>query len=179
MAVTLDLKYDYVMEHPRPTCVLKMLFETPGQTGLSLAIGGHLNLARNWIATARIAAADVVALVKDELTEVARTAHGQVDSTETNMVVSLLRGAFNRYVTLCADPTQLGRALLEAALDLERNNELTIAVELLIFAHSSFTLACDVENIGQILNHARNLVDRLLSDQQWLLITRLTTGIQR
>lgn len=167
------------MEHSRPICILKMLVETPGHTGLSLAIGGHLNLARSWITTSRIPAADVVALVRDELIEVARTAHGQADATETNMVVSLLRGAFNRFVTLCSDPTQLGRALFEAALDLERKTEIPIAVELLIFAHSSFTLACDVENIGQILSHARSFIDRLLLDQQWLLITRLTTGIQR
>lgn len=80
---------------------------------------------------------------------------------------------------MCADPTQLGRALLEAALNLEVKNEWPVAVELLIFSHSSFTLACDVENIGQILNHARSLIDKLLLDQQWILITRLTTGIQR
>lgn len=179
VAVVLDLKYDYVVEHSKPISILKMLLETPNQSGLPLAIGGHLNLARSWITASRIAANQVVALVKDELIEAARSAHGQVSGTETNMVVSLLRGTFNRWVTLCADPTQLGRALLEAALKLEANNEWTVAVELLIFAHSSFTLACDVENIGQILSQARSFIDKLLLDHQWILITRLTTGIQR
>lgn len=179
VAVTLDLKYDYVVEHSRPISILKMLLETPSQSGLPLGIGGHLNLARSWITASRIAASQVVALVKDELIEAARSAHGQVSGTETNMVVSLLRGAFNRWVTLCSDPTQLGRALLEAALQLEQNNEWPVTVELLIFAHSSFTLACDVENIGQILSQARCFIDKLLLDQQWILITRLTTGIQR
>ncbi|KAK4021130.1 hypothetical protein OUZ56_003057 [Daphnia magna] len=179
VAVILDLKYEYVVEHSRPISILKMLLETPTQSsGLQLAIGGHLNLARNWITASRIAMTQVVDLVKDELIEAARSAYGQV-STETNMVVSLLRGTFNRWVTLCADPTQLGRALLQATLDLEENNEWPVAVELLIFSHSSFTLACDVENIGQILNHARSFIDKLLLDQQWILITRLTTGIQR
>lgn len=180
VSLALDLKYDYVMEHPRPVYVLKMLLETPGQsTGLSLAIGGHLNLARSWIATCRIPASEVVALVKDELIEVARTAHSRVNDAEANMVVSFLVASFNRFVTLCADPTQLGRAILEAALDRRADNEWPIAVELLIFAHSSFTLACDVENIGTILTHARSFVDNLLVEEQWLLITRLTTGIQR
>jgi len=180
VSLALDLKYDYVMEHPRPVYVLKMLLETPSQSGgLSLAIGGHLSLARSWIATCRINAADVVTLVKDELIEVARTAHCKINATESNMVVSLLVAAFNRFVTLCSDPTQLGRELLESALVFERDNERSIAVELLIFAHSSFTLACDVENISTILTHARCFVERLSLDQQWLLITRLTTGIQR
>ena len=179
VAVTLDLKYDYVVEHSRPISILKMLLEMPSQSGLPLAIGGHLNLARSWITTSRIPSVHVVSLVKDELIEAARSAHGQVSGTETNMVVSLLRGTFNRWVTLCADPTQLGRALFEAALNLEQNNEWPVAVELLIFAHSSFTLACDVENIGQILSQARTFIDKLLLDQQWILITRLTTGIQR
>jgi hypothetical protein len=96
VAVTLDLKYDYVIEHSRPISILKMLLETPSQSGLPLTIGGHLNLARSWIIASRIAVTQVVALVKDELIEAARSAHGHV-STETNMVVSLLRGTFNRW----------------------------------------------------------------------------------
>ena len=68
---------------------------------------------------------------------------------------------------------------MEAALNLVQNNEWPVAVELLIFSHSSFTLACDVENIGQILSQTRCFIDKLLLDQQWILITRLTTGIQR
>ena len=96
VAVTLDLKYDYVVEHSRPISVLKMLLETPSQSALPLTIGGHLNLARSWIMASRIPVTQVVTLVKDELIEAARSAHGQV-STETNMVVSLLRGTFNRW----------------------------------------------------------------------------------
>ena len=53
---------------------------------------------------------------------------------------------------LCSDVTvALGSALLEAALESWAGEELPVAVELLIFAHSSFTLACHVENIGLIL----------------------------
>ena len=53
---------------------------------------------------------------------------------------------------LCSDVTgALGSALLDAALEAWRAEELAVAIELLIFAHSSFTLACHVENIGVIL----------------------------
>ena len=81
---------------------------------------------------------------------------------------------------LCSDVTAaLGSALLEAALVAWRCQELPVAIELLIFAHSSFTLACHVESIGAILNEARRLVDALCTDGHWMLITRLLTGIQR
>ena len=95
---------------------------------------------------------------------------------------STISGKFNRLVTLCSDHTrELGLALLEASLEHEQDGQQDAAmvVELLIFAHCSFTLACDVENIGVILNRARLLIDRLRVDKQWQLITRLLTGIQR
>ena len=75
---------------------------------------------------------------------------------------STISGKFNRLVTLCSDHTrELGLALLEASLEHEQDGQQDAAmvVELLIFAHCSFTLACDVENIGVILNRARLLID--------------------
>ena len=130
-----------------------MLLEIPNQSGLSPSITGHLNLARSWIGSQKIGANEVVDLVKNELILNARSAHcGQVNATETNMVVSLLRGQFNRYVTLCADPVWtalLGTRLLEAAIELERSNEFPIAVEAIIFSHSCFTLISDVEQISR------------------------------
>ena len=183
VAMILDLKYEYVAEHSQPVCVLKMLLETPNQSGLSPSITGHLNLARSWITVSHIGIIEVVELVKNELIEVARQAHcGQVNATETNMVVSLLRGQFNRLVTLCVDPTwtaMLGSRLLESALDLERKNEFPIAVEAVIFSHSCFTLISDVEKISQILNHTRSFISQLLAIGQFGLITRLLTGVQR
>jgi hypothetical protein len=183
VAMVLDLKYEYVAEHSQPVCILKMLLETPSQSGLSPSITGHLNLARSWISVSRIGSVEVIELVKNELIEVARQAHcGQVNAMETNMVVSLLRGQFNRLVTLCVDPiwtAMLGSRLLESALDLERKNEFPIAVETVIFSHSCFTLISDVEKISQILNHTRSFISQLLAIGQFGLITRLLTGVQR
>lgn len=100
VASTLDLKYEYVVDHSRPICVLKMLLEMRNHSGAcSLAIGANLNLARSWIAVSRISPADVVALVQHELVDAAQAAYDQVNGSETSMVVSLLRGQFNRLVT--------------------------------------------------------------------------------
>ena len=102
MASALDLKYDYLVEHSRPVCILKMLLETPSgatcgpSATLSVGIGNHLSLARLWVTASRISSHEVIHLVREELTEAARTAHADTSvlggsEPSNGMVVSLLR----------------------------------------------------------------------------------------
>jgi hypothetical protein len=103
VASALDLKYDYLVEHSRPVCILKMLLETPSGAAcgpsatLSVGIGNHLSLARLWVTASRISSHEVFHLVREELTEAARTAHAETSflggsEPSNGMVVSLLRG---------------------------------------------------------------------------------------
>ena len=98
VATSLDLKYDYVVDHQRPLSVLKMLLATRSSQQPASA-GANLNLARSWISVAGVASGDVVQLVKEELIGAARAALDDVDAAaETTLVTSLLRGQFNRLV---------------------------------------------------------------------------------
>ena len=48
MAAVLDLQYEYLVEHPRPTCVLRMLLDTPPPAAATTptGTGQRVNLAR-------------------------------------------------------------------------------------------------------------------------------------
>ena len=111
---------------------------------------------------------------------VGEAAMAPLGATESsNMVVSLLHGQFHRLATLCPDTTQLGLILMDESGRYQSRSHWSLAVELLVFAHSSFTLACDVENIGRVLKQARMLVEQLGLGGQWHWMTRILTGIQR
>lgn len=100
VATSLDLKYDYVVDHQRPLSVLKMLLETRSNQQPA-SVGANLNLARSWISAADVSSSDVVHLVKEELIGAVRAALGDADAAaETTLVTSLLRGQFNRLVNL-------------------------------------------------------------------------------
>lgn len=181
VAVALDMSYTYVVEHKKPLCILKMLVEHSASSNLKFipGLGGLFNLASRWAAASNISPSEIVLFVRDELIETVRCAQSKICDTEASMVISLLQGTFNRWVTLCKELTQLGVVLMASSLDLQKSGEWGTAVEVLIFAHSSFTLACNVESIRQVLNQARSFIDKLAAEKNWALITRLLTGLQR
>ncbi|KAH1007968.1 hypothetical protein HUJ04_005131 [Dendroctonus ponderosae] len=58
-------------------------------------------------------------------------------------------------------------------------SEMALVVELLIAAHSCFTVDCNMEGISSILKKCRNVIDNLLQVRSWKLIVRLLTGVGR
>ncbi|KAJ7426685.1 hypothetical protein WISP_13543 [Willisornis vidua] len=80
---------------------------------------------------------------------------------------------------LCQDHTLVGMKLLDKIPSVPRG-ELSCITELLILAHSCFSLTCHMEGITRVLQAARLLTDQHLAPQEeYGLLVRLLTGIGR
>lgn len=55
----------------------------------------------------------------------------------------------------------------------------TVCVDILIYAHDSFTKDCNIEGISLILGRAHMLCSQLLQTKSWGLMVKLLTGISR
>ncbi|XP_051484841.1 spatacsin [Apus apus] len=86
---------------------------------------------------------------------------------------------FLQLAKLCQDPTLVGMKLLDKIASVPRG-ELACITELLILAHSCFTLTCHMEGITRVLQAARLLTDQHLApNEEYGLVVRLLTGIGR
>lgn len=55
----------------------------------------------------------------------------------------------------------------------------TICVDILIYAHDSYTKDCNIEGIALILSRAQLLCSQLLQTKSWGLMVKMLTGISR
>ncbi|KAM4733870.1 spatacsin [Anableps anableps] len=82
-------------------------------------------------------------------------------------------------IRLCEDPNMVGLKLLEN-LNTVPLRDLNSIVELLIVAHSCFSLTCNMEGIVRVLQAARHLSHTYLAPgEHYSLLVRLLTGIGR
>nr|XP_026654307.1 spatacsin [Zonotrichia albicollis] len=80
---------------------------------------------------------------------------------------------------LCQDHTLVGMKLLDKISSVPRG-ELSCITELLILAHSLFSLTCHMEGITRVLQAARLLTEEHLAPrEEYGLLVRLLTGIGR
>ncbi|KAF7239600.1 Spatacsin [Varanus komodoensis] len=80
---------------------------------------------------------------------------------------------------LCPDPALVGKQLLERIAAVPPG-ELACTTELLILAHSCFSLTCHMEGIIRVLQAARMLTEEHLApSEEYGLVVRLLTGIGR
>ncbi|NXI21221.1 SPTCS protein, partial [Sterrhoptilus dennistouni] len=80
---------------------------------------------------------------------------------------------------LCQDHTLVGMKLLDKIPSVHRG-ELSCITELLILAHSCFSLTCHMEGITRVLQAARLLTEEHLAPrEEFGLVVRLLTGIGR
>ncbi|XP_038002943.1 spatacsin [Motacilla alba alba] len=80
---------------------------------------------------------------------------------------------------LCQDHTLVGMKLLDKVSSVPRG-ELSCITELLILAHSCFSLTCHMEGITRVLQAARLLTEEHLAPrEEYGLVVRLLTGIGR
>ncbi|NXQ10949.1 SPTCS protein, partial [Peucedramus taeniatus] len=80
---------------------------------------------------------------------------------------------------LCQDHTLVGMKLLDKISSVPRG-ELSCITELLILAHSCFSLTCHMEGITRVLQAARLLTEEHLAPrEEYGLVVRLLTGIGR
>ncbi|NWZ09527.1 SPTCS protein, partial [Agelaius phoeniceus] len=80
---------------------------------------------------------------------------------------------------LCQDHTLVGMKLLDKISSVPRG-ELSCITELLILAHSLFSLTCHMEGITRVLQAARLLTEEHLAPrEEYGLVVRLLTGIGR
>ncbi|XP_053128108.1 spatacsin isoform X2 [Hemicordylus capensis] len=87
--------------------------------------------------------------------------------------------AFLQLARLCPDHTLVGLKLLDKISSIPPG-ELACTTELLILAHSCFSLTCHLEGIMRVLQAARLLTDELLApNEEYGLVVRLLTGIGR
>ncbi|NWH62501.1 SPTCS protein, partial [Geococcyx californianus] len=87
--------------------------------------------------------------------------------------------AFLQLAKLCQDHTLVGMKLLDKVSSVPCG-ELSCITELLILAHSCFSLTCHMEGITRVLQAARLLTDEYLApNEEYGLVVRLLTGIGR
>ncbi|XP_018621261.2 spatacsin isoform X1 [Scleropages formosus] len=89
------------------------------------------------------------------------------------------REAFLHLARLCGDPNLVGSKLMDHITTVPLG-ELACTVELLILAHDCFSLTCNMEGIGRVLQAARHLSHtHLAHGERYGLLVRLLTGIGR
>ncbi|XP_037539687.1 spatacsin [Nematolebias whitei] len=89
------------------------------------------------------------------------------------------RDSLVQLIKLCKDPSLVGLRLLET-LPTVPLRDLNCIVELLIVAHSCFSLTCNMEGIVRVLQAARHLSHTYLAPgEHHSLLVRLLTGIGR
>ncbi|XP_026479630.1 spatacsin-like [Ctenocephalides felis] len=97
---------------------------------------------------------------------------------------------FHLFLELCPNPSDIGNELLKYQSSIQQiinknTKKLTIidintvCVDILIYAHDSFTKDCNIEGISLILGRAHMLCSQLLQTKSWGLMVKLLTGISR
>ncbi|KAM7039231.1 spatacsin [Acridotheres tristis] len=122
--------------------------------------------------------ATVAPLLAQQITqELLASAQGKGQKQAWNPAVE--SQALLQLAKLCQDHTLVGMKLLDQISSVPRG-ELACITELLILAHSCFSLTCHMEGITRVLQAARLLTEELLAPrEEYGLLVRLLTGIGR
>ncbi|NXA36213.1 SPTCS protein, partial [Eudromia elegans] len=134
--------------------------------------------AQAFISTQGLRPEAVAALVAEEIVqELLASSEGRGQKQALNPAVE--SQAFLQLARLCKDHTLVGMKLLDKIPSVPRG-ELSCITELLILAHSCFSLTCHMEGITRVLQAARLLTDQHLAPkEEYGLVVRLLTGIGR
>uniref|UniRef100_A0A8C3NRW5 SPG11 vesicle trafficking associated, spatacsin n=1 Tax=Cyanoderma ruficeps TaxID=181631 RepID=A0A8C3NRW5_9PASS len=122
--------------------------------------------------------ATVATLLAQQIThELLASAQGKGQKQVWNPAVE--SQALLQLAKLCQDHTLVGMKLLDKISSVPRG-ELACITELLILAHSCFSLTCHMEGITRVLQAARLLTEEHLAPrEEYGLVVRLLTGIGR
>ncbi|XP_066052716.1 spatacsin isoform X2 [Chamaea fasciata] len=122
--------------------------------------------------------AAVATLLAQQIThELLASAQGKGQKQVWNPAVE--SQALLQLAKLCQDHTLVGMKLLDKISSVPRG-ELSCITELLILAHSCFSLTCHMEGITRVLQAARLLTEEHLAPkEEFGLVVRLLTGIGR
>ncbi|NXQ57464.1 SPTCS protein, partial [Anthoscopus minutus] len=122
--------------------------------------------------------ATVASLLAQQITqELLASAQGKGQKQVWNPAVE--SQALLQLAKLCQDHTLVGMKLLDKISSVPRG-ELSCITELLILAHSCFSLTCHMEGITRVLQAARLLTEEHLAPrEEYGLVVRLLTGIGR
>ncbi|XP_068882194.1 spatacsin [Aphelocoma coerulescens] len=134
--------------------------------------------AQAFIACQGLPPAAVAQLLAQQITqELLASAQGKGQKQVWNPAVE--SQAFLQLAKLCQDHTLVGMKLLDKISSVPCG-ELSCITELLILAHSCFSLTCHMEGITRVLQAARLLTEEHLAPkEEYGLVVRLLTGIGR
>ncbi|XP_030353293.1 spatacsin [Strigops habroptila] len=134
--------------------------------------------AQAFIATQALQPSTVAELVAEEIMqELLASSEGKGQKQVLNPAAE--SQAFLQLAKLCQDHTLVGMKLLDKISSVPRG-ELSCIAELLILAHSCFSLSCHMEGITRVLQAARLLMDEYLApNEEFGVMVRLLTGIGR
>ncbi|NXQ27812.1 SPTCS protein, partial [Alaudala cheleensis] len=134
--------------------------------------------AQAFICCQGLSPATVAPLLAQQITqELLASAQGKGQKQGWNP--ALESQALLQLAKLCQDHTLVGMKLLEKIPSVPRG-ELACITELLILAHSCFSLTCHMEGITRVLQAARLLTEEHLAPrEEFGLLVRLLTGIGR
>uniref|UniRef100_A0A3B3V4R7 Spatacsin C-terminal domain-containing protein n=1 Tax=Poecilia latipinna TaxID=48699 RepID=A0A3B3V4R7_9TELE len=134
----------------------------------------RFRMAKTFIKTQGLSADSVAELVSNAVVQGLLAATQELQSGESRGQESLIQ-----LIRLCEDPNIVGLKLLEN-LNSVPLRDLNSIVELLIVAHSCFSLTCNMEGIVRVLQAARHLSHTYLAPgEHYSLLVRLLTGIGR
>ncbi|XP_071424746.1 spatacsin isoform X2 [Pithys albifrons albifrons] len=135
--------------------------------------------ARALIACRALPPAAVAQLLAEQITQELLLASAQGRGQKQALNPAVESQALLELAKLCQDHTLVGMKLLDKIPSVPRG-ELSCITELLILAHSCFSLTCHMEGITRVLQAARLLTDQHLAPQEeYGLLVRLLTGIGR
>uniref|UniRef100_A0A8D2LN51 SPG11 vesicle trafficking associated, spatacsin n=1 Tax=Varanus komodoensis TaxID=61221 RepID=A0A8D2LN51_VARKO len=148
------------------------------RTILSSRRADRCRRAQTFIAAQGLGPDTVAELVAGEVTrELLAPAQGQGRQPALNPAEG--SQALLQLARLCPDPALVGKQLLERIAAVPPG-ELACTTELLILAHSCFSLTCHMEGIIRVLQAARMLTEEHLApSEEYGLVVRLLTGIGR
>ncbi|XP_032926333.1 spatacsin isoform X2 [Catharus ustulatus] len=134
--------------------------------------------AQAFISCQGLSPATVAPLLAQQITqELLASAQGKGQKQLWNPAVE--SQALLQLAKLCQDHTLVGMKLLDKISSVPRG-ELSCITELLILAHSCFSLTCHMEGITRVLQAARLLTEEHLAPrEEYGLLVRLLTGIGR
>uniref|UniRef100_A0A3Q3AA47 SPG11 vesicle trafficking associated, spatacsin n=1 Tax=Kryptolebias marmoratus TaxID=37003 RepID=A0A3Q3AA47_KRYMA len=155
-----------------PSCVLEKL--------LLLEQPDRFRKAQTFIRAQSLSAESVAELLSSAVVQALLTSNQEIQSGEKQVFrPSEGQDSLVQLIKLCDDPNLVGFRLLEN-LTIVPLRDLHCIVELLIVAHSCFSLTCNMEGIVRVLQAARHLCHTYLAPgEHHSLLVRLLTGIGR
>ncbi|GLH06998.1 Uncharacterized protein GBIM_12563 [Gryllus bimaculatus] len=177
VAMNLDLNYLEVLVMREPLNLLK--------TALADDCLNKFIVASDIITAAQINSTEVAEFMAREILEAVTKSKLKGEVSGTTMWGIELESCFHLVLDVCRDQASLGNKLLSLASLVTTSRAYAfhdahvIAVELVIHAHNCFVAALNMEGIGSVLQMCQTITTRLLKKEEWGLMVRLLTGVER